>query len=544
MTGFIRLVLAVLAAACAATAAAAPAPADVQPSGSGMYKMYLWSFSPSHKYELEKHLKDGDPLRAVWSTWAQYHHTRDLPLALRNVDAIVRHWNVASTAKVTYGYAYNNMPAGWWSGMDGLMLPWLLVQLGQEGGRRDLVDLGRKVLKKSLASPLEGGTLWREGNRCWFSEYAWPGMKKSEEFYVLNGHLFSLGAVFELARLLKDKEAASAYECGMRGMRERLPEFLGAGDHWARYMTTPSTINPSLYLIYEIVQLDSLHAMTGESVFFDEGVRRRALLQRQYPIYAVEKNGRKEIFFSSSGAPHPYQLDPYQRVVRCRGPGGAVSLATFPARDGFDKSAFLSAPVRDFDLTCELYARAGSSEILIYSTSDFVKAGAAAPQPLRYETRDVMLDAVPQKDGSILLQPDIVSAPNGPQYLNTSGRVSLAFRSRPLSPTDLVVLEVEASEPLNYSISLNAAGKTIMRYGKPLKQGRQLVVLSSLGFDEGMHFHAMDGITFYFDTTRLGKQARVKVANLYVVDQHGLYLVHKSTGIPMLSEDPASLVKM
>lgn len=509
-------------------------------SADPRYQMYLWDYARNQDFSIDAHVVKGDPLQSVWRTWTDYHYSRNGREATTRLNKIISRWDLHKNQKLTYEFRYNDLAPGWWSGMDGLMLPWLLVMVGKDTGNSAFIELGKKVLEAALKSPEEGGVLWPDaGNGCWISEYSWIGMRRNDEYYVLNGHLFALGALYELAAALDDNRARAAYACAMRGAKALSNRFIAPGQAWALYMLKPATIDPGHYLIYEIIQFDSLYAMTKDEFYAIESYRRRALIRQQFPLYAISSAEGNQVFASVLGAPHPYNLDIYSGVVDCQEKNRRrrVSMTTGSiSRSDFIDSAFATAKVKNFHLNCKFSTQYNGQRHFIYSTEEFIQIDPAKPiVPVSYRQESVILDARPQYDGSIVLDPSIVTEPEGPAYLNTTGRVTLAFPIRPVGSADLVVLEIESTHRLRNSISFQGSGKSITRYGLPIDSGRkQYVVLSTLGFDGGMDMNSLESITLYFETSDLREAARIRLGELYVVNQYELYSLVKKTGIPML----------
>lgn len=407
---------------------------SLEPKGwsDAILAQYLWAPPGVPEDSIDKFLSSGDPLQAVWHAWRTYHF-RNARLASTEVDKIIRRWRVGETGKLTYGYKHGGIAAGWWSGMDMLMFPMLLVEIERETGNEEYLRLARKVISVALASPTDGGVLWPDdGNGCWISEYAWDGITRDREYYVLNGHLFALQSLYMLAQRLNDATLKERYECARKGVESRTSQFLSPTGNWPSYMLVPKTIDPATYVVIEIVQFDSLHALTGDPLFSRESKRRRKIISDNYPLIAVETGRKRELFFSAIGAPHPYLIDIYRPVIRCEQGGRQFEYRGVRAGT-FHERAFTSFTVGSFEgLSCSVHAEFRTGiEAMLFDVERLLRVnGSILPVPLTERGREVVLDAVAEPSGSIAIDPGVQSARGGRHILTMRGASSLNLRGR------------------------------------------------------------------------------------------------------------------
>lgn len=482
---------------------------------------YLWAPPGVPANPIEELLEKRDPLQAVWHAWRTWYYSKDADLASREIEKILTHWNVRETGKLTYGYPHGTIGAGWWSGMDMLMLPMLLVEVGKSRDSEEYLRVARKVLETAMKSPSDGGVLWPDkGAGCWLSEYSWEGITRDEEYYVLNGHLFALQALRMVAEQLDDEGLKEKYDCAARGVEALASRFMGSDGRWPAYMLTPETINPATYVIIEIIQFDSLYALTGNPFFAAEGERRRNILKEHYPIMGVSSEREKLIFFSAIGAPHPYLIDIYRPIIRCTRGGRTLELRG--KRDGeLSERGFSKMAVESLDgLSCSAHAefRTGVESRLFTVDRPLLVDGDRKPEPLSYVIGDIVLDAASSPDGTVLIDPEVQSARKGEaEYLNEEGRIGISLPVTSIANTDLISIEIEADEPFPIGIALHHGERQIHRYSPPLEAGKKmLLVLSIHGFENSSDFRMMDRMTIYVYTKGFTRKARLKVGNVYV----------------------------
>ena len=306
-----------------------------------MPKQFQWAWDGMMSQPLGRLLEKGDPLQATWQTWLKYHNLQTRNEALAAIEKIVQRWDLHKKSHTDYGYAHSDLEAGWWSSMDMLLLPLLMITAGLDTNNDRFISIGDRLLSRALMSPKEGGSLWpepRADEGCWFSEYSWDGMTRAQEYYVLNGHLFSLTALYLIHRVRPTLKTEAVIKCAVRGTKSLADKFTGSRS-WPLYMINPETINPPHYLIYESIQFEDLYKLTSDVFFKDQGLIRKRVLEKYYPIFLKDDVALgRSLIFSLLGPPHPYTEDLFRVSIECLSPSGRrISFAPNPLANGWQK---------------------------------------------------------------------------------------------------------------------------------------------------------------------------------------------------------------
>ncbi len=218
--------------------------APVFHSSEEILRPYLWFDYDDSDESFQKELDYGDPMRVtsiLMKDWAEH---RDPVKTRERVSKVVSKWKLEERgAHLNYTFAYEKLKPGWYSGMDSWSFPLFLVGVWQETGEVEYLRLAKKLIRQASTSVEDGGTVWYTDRGCWFSEYAWKGMRLEDEFYVLNGHLYALQAVYMLGEALRDTRLQSLYRCGVRATKYAKDDFIRP-NAWPRYMLK-ETLNKS-----------------------------------------------------------------------------------------------------------------------------------------------------------------------------------------------------------------------------------------------------------------------------------------------------------
>jgi hypothetical protein len=425
-------------------------------------------------------------------------------------DGVVYRWN--------YNRSYKNHGPGWWSGMATFLGTAVLVAAYESFNDTKYLDFARRALHSALRSPEQGGSIWREGKKCWISEYSWEGMKQSDEFYVLNGHLFGLQALKMVADALQDEEAESAYRCAVRGTAARVGAFILP--NWSLYMLNKPTIDPLHYVIFELSQFESLFTMTREPMFAEEASRRRALFASLFPIFFDPQTN--DLVVSRIGAPHPYFIDIYDNQISCMlNDGSKWTSARFPRSDVsiVDRGIIRVRPP-SVPKNCDFVSFMGNQPVTLYSAAPvrvLIKDGA----PLEIKTAlSANYDASLTKDRRVTISPKI-QQPAGPDnYQSTKATITLSGDLN-LLPTELFGVELISSRRASLGVSLSdTAGRSVFRYYPAIEANiKTQILLSLLGFDDYKSLGRATSITltFYTDADHMPDQSDfiVQVGGFY-----------------------------
>lgn len=510
----------------------------------GVMQQFLWlhySVDLNEK-DFPEILSQGDPFRATALLFRDFYDNRDIEKTGRLLDALIRHWNLYETHRLDYTFSYGQLKAEWWSGMDNMMLPMLLVAYTQVQKNDEYLNLANKILNRILRSPSDGGILWRNNDGCWFSEYSWNGMRQADEYYVLNGHLLALESLKLIANALGRADLDEIYQCGLNGTKKRAREFLEQGGAWALYMLQPPTINQVHYLIFETIQFDNLYNLTGDAFFKNEAELRREVLAERYPIYSIGPMGDQRIFFSMMGAPHLYSLDTYGIRIACESPGGPEQ--NFKQFNHLDESKplldriFIDEKMYfDKNTSCSVYSHSAGLEFLLYKTSDFInKKYKAPPESIEYEV-DASLDGYMNGERGLVVDPARTSSETE-EYLNTQARINYKLSPVNLIDASFLGFELTPDQDLAIGVQLSDGVNTIFRYYPKLKSGKKnIVLLSKFGFDDGKKLNNITGAIIFVYTHDQKDKAAVDLGRvLFFSDQSSLKPYFENNDVYMYVE--------
>lgn len=495
-------------------------------SASNEVKPFIWFFANFDNSEsgFQDQLDYGDPFRATTLLIQDWLKRRDVQTTVARVDKMVGKWRLDEPdGKLNYTFAYGRLPAGWWSGMDSWSFPMLVLSLWQETGEPRFRTLADKLIATASRSVADGGVVWRsEDGGCWFSEYAWDGMSRADEFSVLNGHLYALQSIRMIARATGQKALHDLYDCGLRATKDRATSF-EIGAQWVRYMLNPSTINQTHYVIYETMQLDALSQLDPDPFYAEQAAMRRQLLQRYFPVYLRMDQAGNRLMMSALGAPHPYSIDTYALELRCSDgkleERHAISNPT-NVRTPILERVFLDEPTALDPATarCSIDAQYVGLTQRLFEAAVVPLAGPAGIGRVIDAKFEAILDAQ-------LLAPDVAvvdparryTVPPAPSsYLDTQGRL-IFTPAAPIdwSDRDLLGIEFGVSGEIAVGVSITSNGTEYFRYYPHIPASpKTVMLLSSVGFDGGDAIKTIDKITVFVYTDRQPEPVTVSAPRL------------------------------
>lgn len=208
-----------------------------------------------------------------------------------------------------YGFDHREFEKGnWWSGMANST-----IALGFYKGYqifRDSTFLNEyKRVSKSLNLPTsQGGCLVSTNNSHWCLEYTSFKTNDENAYYVLNGFLYSLVAIKQLAIISNDDKLDDLFNSGKKAFIKMSERFYYKDNSWTYYMLNPKTIESTHYAIYDIMLFSSLYKIDKDNCWKNEIERRSRIILNHFPI---DKISDSSLFFSVLGPPHPYWIDTY-----------------------------------------------------------------------------------------------------------------------------------------------------------------------------------------------------------------------------------------
>lgn len=494
---------------------------------------FNWAWASEQ--QLDKEIAMGDPLMATWSAWVNFAMSRNSNRAKVDVEKIISAWNLHETKKLTYKYQYKSLAPGWWSSMDSLFFPLLLLQVYGENDQ--IVSLAREMVDLAIKSPLEGGSLWPDdGAGCFFSEYSWPGINRDDEYYVMNGHLFSLTALKLISNSIRDQKYVNAFECAVRGTKSRAGQFFYKNG-WPLYQLVPRTINMPHYVLFEAMQFNDLWEATGDHFFLEQQQARERALEKAYPVYMVSRGSERRLFFSGVGLPHPYEPDLFRNSVVCFDERQRrIDLSPINA-EGLPQSRFLvSERIYSSIKRCDIYSSLSNGRTArIFSTSVIHHITDEAARDLPFSSEGVF-DAVSVDSNShefVIDSSRKHSKEGESSYLDDEGRLVLTIPLVILKPMSMFSIELESDAEVQVGLILWQKDKAITRYYRPLLNSRKnLVVAAPLGFDGSEDIRAIDKIALVIYTDKLNASARMRVKNVRLVENlYQYYLLLQAGGV-------------
>lgn len=151
----------------------------------------------------------------------------------------------------------------WVSGMaQGLGIK-VLVLAYKATSNKEFINIAFDALQTFMGPVEEGGVLKidEDDGGWWYEEYASPSSIRS---YVLNGHIFALGGIYELYMLTKDGMAQKLFEKGINELKRHIYEY--DTGLWTYYDRLKNVANWKYHSIH-INQMDYLYKITMKKVF-------------------------------------------------------------------------------------------------------------------------------------------------------------------------------------------------------------------------------------------------------------------------------------
>lgn len=426
---------------------------------------------------------------------------------------------IAGGVKWRYKYAYGTIPAKWWSGMEGLNAPLTMYLAYQLTGDDRYKAAALSTAKLYLRPVADGGIIWREGNSCWLSEYSWDGMIPSQEYHVLNGHLYALLSLYLLAHASKDAELMADYACSRAGTQEYAAKYYRSNDDWTFYQITPPVINQAHYLIFEVTLFDALFTATGDKFYKEQADHRRTIFASLFPVELERVGSGFQALVSSIGAPSPYDPDNYGFRLTCTVAGKQVVgvHSAFDMNEPLYKRLVFALPLDGIPSECDYeYTRADVARLLFRQTSfEQVDANYKSLSG----TPEISLDAVKRVGAEVTIDPSFKTVKNQNSYLNEEARLTFALGTK-LGKRDMIALSIASSADLSTgAILTDDNGKTAGRYLTPLKANcDNLVFINRVGFsNEEKLDSTIASVALRLYTTKLKQTAYVSPLRMALI---------------------------
>ena len=452
---------------------------------------------------VKKALNAGDPLRAAELAYRLLLLGHEKPesrvaandRAMQLLDHLIAEYQPAERTPehllLKYRFPTDKLAAGWWSAMDGLLFPLVLLDAAILTGEQRYRAAATRAIRAITRDVSAGGSVLRNDNSgCWLSAYTWSGMAAADEYYVLNGHLYGLHALFLYAQQSADPAARALLQCAIKGTTTHFAKFRRAGLDGTHYMLHPKTINQTHYMIFEKMQLDALYELTGLEEFKAESEYRSRVLQIHHQLrYLPRASGKGvTVVFAKNAPPHPYNLDTYGIRLRCLDPQGQIlsalphSASTTGTVAG--RRRFITVDLSQVPATCTVESVAGNNAVKLFDAKPSPAATRSVQHFHNYAVTAIH-DAVVQSGRNIQIRPANVSSPSTPSHSsNSEGRIIVSGLHLG-QVNEIFGVELFSEAATNLGIGLvDSGGKEFFRYYPALKAGTiNLVLLSPLGFD-------------------------------------------------------------
>jgi len=489
---------------------------------------FLWSrmdLASFNEDSLKEATAKKDPLRPfsiAFRLLVNHERTGDqksLESAQKVLDFMLDEYSPASREpegiRWFYGFDYDRgIKAPWWSGMDGLFGPMTLFSAWQATGDERYRNAALKSAKLMLRTPTEGGVLWREGDDCWISEYSWKGMTQDKEYYVMNGHLWGLQALYMLAEASGEKDLKEAYQCARKGTISRLPKFYNSAGNWTWYHLAPQVINATHYNTLETAQFRAMAAVTGDDIYKEPADRRANIFKNAYPLHLIKTKAGLQVQFSMIGAPNAYWTDTYPVTVSCKVGLKTVSKTNSEAysKKPMHERMILRLPVGKAPKYCTVSIHSNMN-VLMYKQDKFKVID---------DLKEDKINILPQvsMQGELLSNNIInVSPSNGEGASNGEARITLDI-DRDVSAFDKIALVINSTEDSPLGIILDGKnGVRATSYYPVLKAGKDnIVIVNRLGFAKGADLDShIEKMTFRVYTKPNAKTFSLEIKEAVII---------------------------
>ena len=359
-----------------------------------------------------------------------------------------------------YGYfprpPYDKYDYGWVSCMDAPIISVLSRIMYEKTGDSKYKDFIGELSRYMQEDVSRNGYIADIDDEKWLFEYADTNTCGSNGKFVLNGSLLGTLATAIIGYAMEDKNLLDIVESQTNLYKKKMSEYWYSDTSWCYYMLNEKRVNPPHYIIFEIRLFIALAEVTGDKFYSDEATRRIDLLKRYYKLYVYEENGTT-----------------YYSFV-----GNVVDKQRMEGRN------------EENSLMYGLYDNATNyvEWHIVPNTSWSVNMGNLLVERIdnNWDTHtNVLCDCRVEQDGT--LKNDTLSI-----YKDDLGnkRCHLIFdfeKSQTTSSDLIYTIELEnlSDETFPANIILyDSNNKSINRYLKPIKRGKNLLIFSICGFAE------------------------------------------------------------
>jgi len=396
-----------------------------------------------------------------------------------------------------YGYfprpQYDKYEYGWVSSMDSpviLLATQMLYEITGEAKYKEYRDDLKELIIKNTK---ENGYIYNVDDEFWMFEYADKNTDPRTGYYVLNGSLVGYQALYMVAITVNDSDYLGLCENQLESYKKISGQYWYDNEEWSYYMLNPKKVNPPHYLLFEKKLFEALYTIQNNEFFNEEAIKRESALKGVLILYSTNENDERKFYLMRACAPHPYLLDIYQTEIEILDKDKNV-IQTFYEKiygtvgsEEFEKGMFMTGVLKDDAIYYRVYSISGeySDKYLVFESK------IKNIEKVNNEKLNVAIKYsgdFKESDGYLTLEKDISEDTKGNIIINLEKTVQKTLES-------YIGIEIEMIEGNNIPVSIvfyDESGNGIVRYYTPLINGKNLILLSYLGFVDS---HEIDNIS-------------------------------------------------
>ena len=387
---------------------------------------------------------------------------------------------------------YKNFKYGWVSSMDAPTVMVASEMLYEVTNKEQYKVFVKSLSKYVTKSNMSGGyNLYSDGIEektfVWPMEYINQETTYEDAQWVLNGSLVGYLGVQIIADLYQDEDLLLYLENVRDTYRNMFEKFHYAKYPWSFYMLNPKTVIPPHYIIFEKQLLESMYEITPDPIFIEEIRYRETALKSVLKPQFQKMNDKILFIMRRACAPHPYLLDVYGTKIEFQDQDNNIintyenSLSGICGEDTdkFKKGEFLTGVVNTNAMTYTVYAIKGGIEEELFSGT--IEFNNNINDPVVDYDIDISYD-IHQINSSIF---EISS------NLSDKGEARITYELLPgeFKHSLNTYWGIEINNLSSHSSNMGAIlydseGTGVTRYYTKLLPGKNLVLLSEIGFSE------------------------------------------------------------
>lgn len=413
---------------------------------------------------------------------------------------------------------YENFDYGWVSCMDApviLLASQMIYEITGDIQYKKFRDDLKEIILRRVP---ENGFIFEDENNFWMFEYADKNTNPQNGKYVLNGSLVGYQALSMVARAIDDEDYLELCEKQLKSYKENLHKYWYKDDEWSYYMLNPKKVNPPHYMIFEKKLFESLYKIEKDPFFYKEALKRENALRQILPLYAFENDNNENILcLLRAAAPHPYLLDIYHTYIEILDANKSVIQTFYESRTGsiskeeFEKGMFMLGKLKDGATYYRIYASNGekSEKYLLFESK--IRKMKDADYLKLTNTMEISGD-LGEKDDLLYLRKELSEDNKGIIKIDLDKPIMKNVYS-------YIGIEIEMLNGNSVPVSIvfydnNKNG--ITRYYTQLIKGKNLILLSYLGFIENENIQEISNIRIRLHTNNFqdDEEILLKVNNV------------------------------